>query len=333
MEPGWHSGRSPRRWRWRASRSPSRRCCAAAAGASGAPATTPVYRDQLAEIEADLARGVLSPDEAEATRAEVGRRLLAAADAEAAEPAAGAAPAALSRRAAAAMALAAGGGGGRALRLDRRARPARPAAGGGAGARRRWGRPPGPGRARGGGRAAARPRQRPARTRRWWPGWRRCCATRPDDVEGHRLLARSLGALGRWRRRGRRRRGWWSCAARRRRPRTCRPAELMVLAADGYVSPEAEAALARALALDPANPVGRYFSGLTLAQGGRPDLAYRLWSALLAEGPADAPGSRRSRGRSRRWPARPDLPPPGPARGPTRPTPRRPSRRPRSGRR
>ena len=45
----------------------------------------------------------------------------------------------------------------------------------------------------------------------------------------------------------------------------------------------------RALSLDPANPVGRYYSGLALVQGGRPDLAYRLWSALLAEGPPEAP--------------------------------------------
>ena len=57
----------------------------------------------------------------------------------------------------------------------------------------------------------------------------------------------------------------------------------------GYVSPEAEAALGRGLALDPANPVGRYYSGLALYQGGRPDLAYRLWTTLLAEGPEDAP--------------------------------------------
>ncbi len=36
-----------------------------------------VYRDQLHEIEADKARGLISGDEAEAARAEVGRRLLA----------------------------------------------------------------------------------------------------------------------------------------------------------------------------------------------------------------------------------------------------------------
>ncbi len=37
-----------------------------------------VYRDQLSELEADVARGLLTDDQAESTRLEVGRRLLAA---------------------------------------------------------------------------------------------------------------------------------------------------------------------------------------------------------------------------------------------------------------
>ena len=48
-----------------------------------------VYRDQLAEIERDVERGILSADEAEAAKSEIGRRILAL------EP--GAAPAAPSR--------------------------------------------------------------------------------------------------------------------------------------------------------------------------------------------------------------------------------------------
>src|SRR5687768_2511742 len=64
----------------------------------------------------------------------------------------------------------------------------------------------------------------------------------------------------------------------------------MVLAAGGYVSPEAGAALKRALALEPAHPVGRYFSGRALAAGGRTARAYRLWAGLRAAGPPDAPG-------------------------------------------
>lgn len=66
-------------------------------------------------------------------------------------------------------------------------------------------------------------------------------------------------------------------------------AELMIRAAGLYVSPEAERSIARGLTLEPANPLGRYYSGLTLVQAGRPDLALPLWTQLLAEGPEEAP--------------------------------------------
>ncbi len=36
-----------------------------------------VYRDQLAEVERDLARGIIAPEEAEAAKSEIGRRILA----------------------------------------------------------------------------------------------------------------------------------------------------------------------------------------------------------------------------------------------------------------
>ena len=42
--------------------------------------TMAVYRDQLAEIDADLARGVIDTAEAEAARIEISRRLLSAAE-------------------------------------------------------------------------------------------------------------------------------------------------------------------------------------------------------------------------------------------------------------
>ncbi len=66
-------------------------------------------------------------------------------------------------------------------------------------------------------------------------------------------------------------------------------AEAMVLAAGGYVSPEAERQLALVLQAEPANPVARYYAGLALAQTGRYGLALRFWEALLEAGPADAP--------------------------------------------
>jgi cytochrome c-type biogenesis protein CcmH len=55
---------------------PLARARTAVPGAHGHDAA--VYRDQLSEIERDQARGLVGPAEAEAARAEVGRRLLAA---------------------------------------------------------------------------------------------------------------------------------------------------------------------------------------------------------------------------------------------------------------
>ncbi|MEP4990199.1 MAG: c-type cytochrome biogenesis protein CcmI, partial [Paracoccaceae bacterium] len=65
--------------------------------------------------------------------------------------------------------------------------------------------------------------------------------------------------------------------------------EMLILAAGGYVSPEAEAALSQALELDPGNAPALYFYGLMLAQTGRPDQTFRIWEALLRDGPPDAP--------------------------------------------
>jgi len=46
--------------------------------APNANADVLLYKDQLAEVERDLARGVLATEEAERTRTEIARRLLAA---------------------------------------------------------------------------------------------------------------------------------------------------------------------------------------------------------------------------------------------------------------
>jgi cytochrome c-type biogenesis protein CcmH len=251
-----------------------------------------IYRDQLREIDADVARGVLTEAEAAATRIEVSRRLLAAADAEAGERAAASAPRRLSRLAApgvAVLALAAGGlyallgapglpDQPRQARLDREAaaradRPTQAEVEAAIAARGET--PPAAGTAEDAA-LVARLQQ--------------VLEARPDDLQGHRLLARSLAALGRWpEARAAQGRVTELLGADATAQDLIDLAELSILAAEGYVSPEAEAALTRALALEPANPVGRYYSGLTLLQGGRPDLAYRLWSGLLAEGPPDAP--------------------------------------------
>ncbi|MGJ8617465.1 MAG: tetratricopeptide repeat protein, partial [Sulfitobacter sp.] len=66
-------------------------------------------------------------------------------------------------------------------------------------------------------------------------------------------------------------------------------AEFLVLAAGGYVSPEAETALRAVLAQDPQDERARYYIGLMMVQTGRPDITFRLWDELLRRGPEDAP--------------------------------------------
>ncbi|MGZ3215616.1 c-type cytochrome biogenesis protein CcmI [Paracoccus sp. T5] len=68
-----------------------------------------------------------------------------------------------------------------------------------------------------------------------------------------------------------------------------RLASLMIEAAGGLVTPEAEAVLARALTLDPDQAQARYLQGVLLIQNGRPDRAFPIWRRLLEQGPPEAP--------------------------------------------
>jgi cytochrome c-type biogenesis protein CcmH len=255
-----------------------------------------IYRDQLQEIDRDVARGVITPEEAADTRVEVSRKLLAAADAEAREAAAGRAPRQATRAGGAvaglgALALAAWaytgqgapGYGDQPLseRLARlaEARADRPAQAEVEGIVAEGRQTPDPAE------AGYRPEDLELVDR-----LQALLEERPGDLEGHLLLVRSLGALGRFAEaRAAQERVVAILGERAGAEEHVGLAELMIAAAGGYVSPEAEAALARALEMDPMNPPARYYSGLTLLQGGRPDLAYRLWMGLIEEGPPDAP--------------------------------------------
>jgi cytochrome c-type biogenesis protein CcmH len=64
--------------------------------------------------------------------------------------------------------------------------------------------------------------------------------------------------------------------------------EALVGAAGNAVSPEAEAAFAKALALDPKNDAARYYLGLAHAARGESAKALGLWQSLLADTPAGA---------------------------------------------
>ena len=119
---------------------------------------------------------------------------------------------------------------------------------------------------------------------------RAALATRPDDLKGHQVLAASEADLGNFRAAYAaqavviRLQGDTATAAD-----YARLAGLMIFAAGGEVTPEAEVALKNALVRDPGNGWARFYSGLMFAQIGRPDQTFGLWQPLLAAGPEDAP--------------------------------------------
>ena len=66
-------------------------------------------------------------------------------------------------------------------------------------------------------------------------------------------------------------------------------AELLILAAQGYVSPEAEDALNQVLKRDIKFSAAHYYVGLMMAQNDRPDRAFQVWRRLLVQTPEDSP--------------------------------------------
>ena len=251
-----------------------------------------VYRDQLSELDRDVARGTVTPEEAERTRVEISRRLLEADRNAQAATGAGKAPRA---------ANIAGTGviagvvllGGLWLYSD-------------IGAPQYWDMPLQLRKDMAEERRETRPSQ--AEIEAQLPAWtgpaadtdpeyvelvaqlRTAVERRPGDEQGLTLLAQHEAMLGNYRA---------AYAAQKRlvevRDSAAAPsdyadlAELMIMAAGGYVSPEAEAALNAALKENPNNEVARYYSGLMFAQNGRPDLAFRLWKVLYETSPPDSP--------------------------------------------
>lgn len=265
-------------------------------GAAIGPASDiEVYRDQLAEIDSDLERAVISATEALSARTEVSRRLLRAVDRLAVAPDAAAAVslpliAAATTGVCALLVvglyglLAAPGTPDLPLRQrlsdlaeQRATRPSQDAAElavAGADAR-----------------DPAQSEEGPDPADLALVGQlETALQARPDDLRGHELLAQTQSQLGLW---AKARKSQQQVIALKDGAATGADflalGEYMVLATGGFVSPEAEAAIAESLSREPASPRGRYLSGLALAQGGRPDLAVRLWQGLLTEGPAAAP--------------------------------------------
>ncbi len=229
-----------------------------------------VYRDQLGEIERDVARGLLAPPEAASARLEIARRVLAAAASPQEAPTEAPPDAPLDaplarRRIAAACALAAMvSTGAMALYLT-------------VGSPELAVPPEAPRGAQPGGDMASLVDQLTERLK-----------DRPDDGEGWRLLARGLAGLERY---GEAAEAYGRAAALAPDDAglASSQGEALIFAAGGSVTPAAHAALLRARARDPAEPRARYYLGLAEAQAGRRREALDAWLALERDSPADAP--------------------------------------------
>lgn len=222
-----------------------------------------VYRDQLAEIDRDLAGGLIGASEAEAARVEIGRRLLAAADHQrelSAQPNTGL------RRAAAIVALAGLPLAAVAIYLP-------------------LGSPnlgDFPLQARSRAPDAAQPldnlvAQVEAHLEK-----------NPADGRGWNVLAPVLGRLGRHEDSVRA----WRNAITYGGDSSERRADLgeaLTAAAGGVVTADAKAEFERSLAMNADEVKASYFLGLAAEQDGRKDEAATIWKAMLAKAPADAP--------------------------------------------
>jgi len=235
----------------------------------GARATAPeragevaVYRDQLSELDRDRAQGLISSDEADYARAEIGRRLIAVSSAGASERAVS--PSVRRRRFAELLVVVVLPGIGLCLYLMTGS-PELPA--------------------------------QPLQARLDNPGddigilvtkAERHLAQYPEDGAGWDLLApiyfktQRLGDAELA----------YRNALRLLGPSATRYdglAEVLIAGADGIVTADARAALDLSLTLDPANPRTRYYLALALEQGGEAEKARAAFTALAADSPVDAP--------------------------------------------
>jgi cytochrome c-type biogenesis protein CcmH len=224
-----------------------------------------VYRDQLTEIERDLARGLLTTEQAEAARSEIGRRILALDDGETL-PAVGPKPLMAAIVAILAMPIAAlliyAGLGSPGLSDE----PFAERASGGT-------------RTAAGNAAAMSMQEALAKLRTH-------LKSHPDDLTGWLLLARSEVGLGKYREGA-------EAYARAAELSSYRPdiatdwGEAQVMA-EGAVTPAAVKAFEAGLKGTASAPKSRYYLALAKLEQGDPRGALQDWADLAADSPPDA---------------------------------------------
>lgn len=112
-------------------------------------------------------------------------------------------------------------------------------------------------------------------------------AANPNDVQGWSVLAPAYKRMQRY---------GDAAAAYETLLRLSRPtadlyadyAEMLVFANEGMVTADAAKAFGEALKLDSTHPAARFFSGLAFKQEGKTEEALATWKALLADTPPDA---------------------------------------------
>ena len=222
-----------------------------------------VYRDQLAEIDRDVARGLIEAEEAEAARNEVSRRMLAAAGPVSARPASSSPG---HRRAALAVAVV----GIPVIALSTYLALGRPDLG-------------------------ELPRAERVATGQDRDEFAAMVAKveahladNPRDAQGWLVLAPAYRGMGRYK----------DAAEAYARALELAPetpdlltdfGEALVLADDGLVTARAREAFHKALALDPGNAKALFYRALSDRQDGKHEQALATWRAMLEGAPADAP--------------------------------------------
>jgi len=214
-----------------------------------------VYRDQLVELDRDIARGLLTQAEAQASRVEIQRRLLAAAarsgaGTTAARPAPILALAVIAITSIGSISL-------YALLADPIRLPD-PAA------------------------------EQRGEVQRLAQQLRERLVKEPDSQEGWRLYGRTMAALADWPaaiEAYQRAIALGDASA----DTAAALGEVFVARAGGSVVPAARAAFRDALAIDPANGMARYYLALGLGQDGKPLDAIEALRGLAADVPADSP--------------------------------------------
>ncbi|MES0823936.1 c-type cytochrome biogenesis protein CcmI [Ruegeria sp. SCP11] len=249
-----------------------------------------VYREQLAGVDRDLARGVIGEADADRVRTEISRRILAAdAQMQASTKQAGPPRWATVAAFAAIALIVVGGAVGLYRQMGAAGLPDQPLTQRLERAEALRAERPTQAEAE----AAAPPTQLPELDESYanlLNQLRDTVAARPDDLQGHILLAQHEANAGNY------------PAAYQAQQRVIELsgdaapadayshlAEMMILSVGGYVSPEAEEALRQALRRDPRHGPAQYYLGQMMVQIGRPDVGYRIWVDALRDAPAGAP--------------------------------------------